>query len=81
MTAFDRALQLSDLRARSQIARFGLRGQEEWHQTTLPVALPARPAANDRAEVCEHRGTGRAPQRRLFGGGWQSVCVRCGQEV
>ena len=80
MTPFDQAIQLSNLAARGQIARFGLRGQEEWHQTVLPVALPALPAANDRPEACEHAGTGRAPQRRLFGGGWGTVCTRCGRE-
>ncbi len=70
MTDFARAIQLSDLSARSRIARFGLRGQEEWHQTALPLA-----------EACGHRGTGRTPQRRLFGPGWATVCARCGREV
>lgn len=81
MTPFDEAIQRSDLRARGQIARFGLQDQEEWFQTTLPVAPLARPATNGGSDVCGHAGTARVPQRRLFGGGWVSTCGRCGQEV
>lgn len=82
MSDFTRALQQRDLSARSQVGRFtDLHVQEDWFQTTLPVAPVALPATNDRPEVCGHAGTGRAAQRRLFGAGWMTVCVRCGQEV
>src|SRR5688572_25692286 len=80
MTDFDRAVYLRDLSARSRIARFGLRGQEQWEQTALPMTVAPRPDANDRPEVCGHAGTGRATQKRLFGG-WVTVCTRCWQEV
>ena len=79
---FGRAILERDLRARSQVARFAiLHEREDWLQTTLPIAPPARPAANEPAEACGHAGTGRVPQKRLFGAGWATVCVRCGREV
>lgn len=80
MTDFARTLYRRDLAARSQLARFAPRGQEEWFQTALPLHVAPRPDANDRSEACGHAGTGRQAQRRLSGE-WASVCARCGGEV
>lgn len=79
---FARAITERDLRAKSQVARFAaVQAAEDWFQTTLPVAPLARTGANETAVDCNHMGTGRQPQRRLFGTGYDTVCTRCNGRV
>jgi hypothetical protein len=80
MNAMERLQLESTLRARSQVARFGILTEEM--PTAVQLALPGAPfARHDAKEMptdCDHAETGREPQARLFGGGFDTVCSRCG---
>jgi hypothetical protein len=80
MSAIARLQLESTLRARCQVARFGSLTEEmpTAVQLALPGALFTAPAAKEMPADCDHVGAGREPQARLFGGGFDSVCSRCG---
>lgn len=77
--SFARAILERDLRAKSSVARFGLLARSESYVQTSLCAMPER-AQDDSTKPaqCNHVGTGREPQKRLFAPGFNSICVRCG---
>jgi hypothetical protein len=80
MKTLERAMLENDLRARSSVARFAMLSavEPEPVQMTFGMPLAVLPQAHEPDE-CSHVGTGREPQARLFGGGFDSVCSRCGR--
>lgn len=67
-----------DLRARSQVARFGMLHSSGVSVQTRLFAIP-EPAPVSSAPNCNHVGTGRESQARFFGSGFDTICAACGQ--